>query len=635
MSGDLRYPASFGPYELLGRLGQGASGSAHLARPGIETVGVPTPVVIKRLHGTIEQRPEFVRRFRHEAEIAVLVDSPHVARVFDVGTASGRLYIAIEYVPGWTLGKLLGVLNQRNRPPPLEVAAEVARQFLRGLVHLHAAKDRSGRLLEVVHRDISPKNLMVGDDGRVRVIDLGLGKSRAQDWKTQAGRVMGSPGYMPPEQIAGAAVDQRADVYAAAVVCHELFTAERYIALAEPVTMLREALQKPYRAVRELRPDAPRALDEVLSAAVRPDPERRTPDAGLLLEEIEQVFGPSPARPNAVAEWVRETLPGEQSARRAEVRRLLASPRLSPETGPDVQDTEVWVTRAGVTHGGTRILRIEPATTSPVAPDPGGVAPTRVAPGPATPRVGLAVRPAHGWSALSSAERIRLGVALGVGAVLGSAGTGLIGGLAGAPDPATPSVVASPSRSAGEQGAAGPSVSADRARPAAAPGPRLEAGAVRAFSPVGMAASPAASSRREGKDAPPLRGPEERPADPSAQPVPSGVGAAEGAVMKAPSRSEGPRAGAEASFTRAPSRAGERRPDRKGDPSRLEAKARVLARRLEERANALRKSGGEEAARAAARLMGRVQLAERVPDPARRLAQLEALAVELKALERR
>ncbi len=397
---DLLYPCGFGPYELLGRLGRGAAGSAYLARPGSASVGVPTPVVIKRMHGELGSQPEFVRRFRHEAEIAVLVDSPHVARVFDVGAVAEEAYIALEYVPGWTLGRLLGVLNQRRRLSPEPVAFEVGRQFLTGLAALHRATDRNGEPLDVVHRDLSPKNLMVGDDGRVRIIDLGLGKSRAQDWQTRLGRVMGSPGYMPPEQISGQPVDQRADVYAAAVVLHELFTSERYISAGEPVSMLRRALEKPYAPVKLLRSDVPSELDRLLEQAMAPSPEARIRTVLELLHRFEHVFGARGGRAAAVAEWVRSTLPTEQSARRAEVRRLLAQPRLVAEEGPDVQATEVWVVREGVNHGATRVMA-EPARTR-LTPSPALSSP----PSP-RPKIGPAERPRLAFA-------MAAGVAVGV-----------------------------------------------------------------------------------------------------------------------------------------------------------------------------------------------------------------------------
>lgn len=351
------FPRIFGAYELLGRLGSGAAGEANLARPTLALAGVPSPVVIKRLHDHIESQGDFVQRFRHEAEIAVRVDSPYVAKTFDVGAVSGRPYIALEYVPGWTLGRMLGVLNQRRRPPSLEVCKELALQLVEGLVALHGATDARGRALEVVHRDISPKNVMVGDDGRIRIIDLGLGKSNAQDWRTRAGRVMGSPGYMPPEQIDGRDVGQPADVYATAILVHELYTAERYIKSGDPVTMLRAALQKRYEPLRGKRPDVPASLDAVLEAATRHEQHQRTPSARRLLDDLVGALGPRRGDERAVAHWVKATLPAEQRARREEVERLLAH-HPAPMEEEDAGATVVFVSREGVAHGAPAATRV-------------------------------------------------------------------------------------------------------------------------------------------------------------------------------------------------------------------------------------------------------------------------------------
>ena len=225
-------PRAFGPYLLLARLGKGGAGSAYLARHRDEVHGAPVdarPLVVKILHPRLTERPEFIKRFRHEADVAVRVSSPHVVRVLDAGRVGEQPYIAMDYIRGWTLSRLNSRMAETDVRMALSLALELTLQSLQGLVALHEATDRAGRPLETVHRDLAPKNIMVGDDGRVRLIDLGLGKSRAQDWKTGTGTVMGSPGYMAPEQVTGDPVDQRTDLYAVGVVLHELLTGQRYV----------------------------------------------------------------------------------------------------------------------------------------------------------------------------------------------------------------------------------------------------------------------------------------------------------------------------------------------------------------------------------------------------------------------
>lgn len=344
---DLRYPAPFGPYELLGPLGQGPGASAHLAclRAG---TGTSTPVVLKVLSAGPEPYDEFALRLRREAEIAVTVESPFVARVLEAGEVANQPYIVIEYVPGWTLGKMLGVSDARGRVVPVEVAAEIARQFLRGLSALHLAFEGGARSTAAVPRDVSPKNVIVGDDGRVRIVNMGLGRPQVPAWAPPSERIAGSPGYMAPEQISDQSVGKLTDVYAAGVVIHELFTSRRYIPVGSPDAMFRAALNKRYVSVREARSELPTLLDEALQAALEPDPGRRTSSVEDLMEGLLGVFGPGPDRPTAVSEWVRATLPAEQSARRAEVRRLLSTRRLQPREASEVRRKQGWVVRPGV-----------------------------------------------------------------------------------------------------------------------------------------------------------------------------------------------------------------------------------------------------------------------------------------------
>ncbi|MBK6685054.1 MAG: serine/threonine protein kinase [Deltaproteobacteria bacterium] len=349
-------PRAFGPYLLLARLGQGGAGTAYLARPLDDAAGIPTPVVVKSLHEKLQDNDEYVRRFRHEAELAVRVDSNLVARVFDVGAINGTLYIALEYVPGWTLGRVLAAAVNAKRPVPLPIVRALTTGTLRGLSALHTATDKKGRALDIVHRDISPKNVMVGDDGEVRLIDLGLGKSNAQDWKTAAGRVMGSPGYMAKEQLIGEAVDRRADLYAVGVMLHELLTGDRYLKPDSSLNMLRASLEKTFVAPSQVRPEVSPALDKVVERAMAKEADDRYPTAEAFIRALAGVVPEASAQ--AVAAFVDGLLGSDKRARLQEVERLLGL-ALSEDDEPEVQRTEIFVRREGVSDLGdpTRFVR--------------------------------------------------------------------------------------------------------------------------------------------------------------------------------------------------------------------------------------------------------------------------------------
>lgn len=338
-------PRVFGAYLLLQALGRGAMGDVWLARPLNPDRGIPSPVVVKRLHGELAMKKAFVARFRHEAAVAVCVDSPHVAKVYDVGAVGEALYIAMEYVPGWPLTKVLDAILRSGRHASIASVLDLIAGGLEGLHALHTATDAQGAKLEIVHRDISPKNLMVGEDGRMRLIDLGLGRSNAQDWKTRTGVVMGSVGYMPPEQARGERVDARADVYSMAVVCFEMLVLRNYVKPGSMEAMVATAMHPVFTEPSKLRPDVPPALDQILSRALAPDREHRYGSARELLEALRTIVASAHVE-GEMSELIEELFGATRRERREEIGRLLALPL--PVEPSDAEPTRVFVTRAGV-----------------------------------------------------------------------------------------------------------------------------------------------------------------------------------------------------------------------------------------------------------------------------------------------
>jgi eukaryotic-like serine/threonine-protein kinase len=337
----------FGAYVLLKPLGKGAMGDVHLARPYDPRRGVPTPVVIKRMLGDIAKEEVFIRRFLHEAAIAVSVDSAHVAKVYDVGSVGETLYIAMEYVPGWPLTRFIEAVGGSGRHAPLGSIAELALGALEGLEALHTAIDReSGRPLGIVHRDISPKNMMVGEDGALRLIDLGLGKSNAQDWKTRTGAVMGSVGYMPPEQVRAEGVDHRADLYSAAVVIWELLTMRQYIRRGKIHDMLVASLAPQFVPPSEIRPDIPKALDRVMEKALSLDRDARYQSARDFKAAFRAVLPPSGEVIRPMQSLIGDLFARQLPERKSEIAELLSLPLPDP---PEEQErTVVYAHAEGV-----------------------------------------------------------------------------------------------------------------------------------------------------------------------------------------------------------------------------------------------------------------------------------------------
>jgi serine/threonine-protein kinase len=286
-------PIVFGDYLLAEPLGSGGTAEVFLAKVITPGLPFPSPLVIKRLHAEHAEDQRFVLRFEHEAKIAILVDSPHVARVYDAGSAGGALYIAMELVEGWSLAEVIERAREEELRVPAPVAVELVAQALAGVAALHALKaDGTGEPLRFAHRDLSPKNLMLGRDGIVRVIDLGLGRSEAQAWRTRAGAVMGTVGYMSPEQVTGKPVDHRTDLYTLAVVLFELLAGRPLFARAEQAEMMRAALRLEAPSIAALRGDVPMELDAILRRGLAKRPEDRFASAAAFLAALDRTIDP-------------------------------------------------------------------------------------------------------------------------------------------------------------------------------------------------------------------------------------------------------------------------------------------------------------------------------------------------------
>lgn len=342
-------PRPYGPYVLLKRLATGGQGDVFLARPASAERSIPSPVVVKRLHVGAEDpelprgvRPPLVEeltlRFRHEAQLAVAIDSPHVARIFDAGRVGESFYIAFEYIAGWPLSRIVQDVAKAEHRPTLRSVVDIVSGALLGLEALHGARHpQTGEALGIVHRDIAPKNIMVGEDGVTRLIDLGLGKSTLQDWKTGTGVVMGSPGYMAPEQVIAGTVDARTDTYAMGIVLWEMLTLTRYIKRG-PVPLMLRAQMTPERAPPSThRPDVPPALDAVVLRALETDPDARFESAAAfraaLLAAVDA--GEDPPQVNTL---VGDLLWGELTRAKTEVTALLDLPTSGPASAtPEVE----------------------------------------------------------------------------------------------------------------------------------------------------------------------------------------------------------------------------------------------------------------------------------------------------------
>jgi len=289
-----------GNYEPLLQLASGGMATVYLARQA-GAAGFQRLVVIKRVHRRLLKDREFYGMFVDEARVASLIRHPNVVPVIDVVEADGELFLVLDYVESAPLsGLLAAAANDGDLLPPAVVARIVA-DVLAGLHAAHEATDMQGRKLEVVHRDVSPQNVIVGVDGTSRLIDFGIAKATRRLTVTSAGVLKGKFGYMAPEQTKQLPLDRRADVFAAGIVLYEGLTGHRLFDGDEGDIVLSTLLAE-IPDPSTLVPGLPSKLDAVVQSALARDREERFQTASAFLVALETALPPAP--PREAAEWV-------------------------------------------------------------------------------------------------------------------------------------------------------------------------------------------------------------------------------------------------------------------------------------------------------------------------------------------
>lgn len=291
-----------GRYAIFGELAAGGMASVHLGRL-LGPAGFSRTVAIKRLHPMFAKDPEFLAMLLDEARLASRIQHPNVVSTLDVVVAPGEVLVVMEYVQGESLARLARACGKEGIA--LEVVSAIMTGALDGLQAAHMAKSASGEALEIVHRDISPQNILVGTDGVARVADFGVAKAARRVSHTDSGQIKGKISYMAPEQLTRDDVDGRADVFAAGAVLWELVTRKRLFVGTDPARVMHRVLYEPIPAPSEINPDVPSGLDEVVMGALQRDREQRFASAEAMALALERVIPPAPRR--AVADWVERT----------------------------------------------------------------------------------------------------------------------------------------------------------------------------------------------------------------------------------------------------------------------------------------------------------------------------------------
>jgi serine/threonine-protein kinase len=273
---------TFGPYDILGRLAVGGMAEVLLARPH---GGAGRPIVVKKILAHFADDDDFRAMFEDEAKLGLLLDHPHIARCTDHGSVGGQAYLEMEWIDGVPLGRLirrardLGGVSDR-------VAVTIAAQVADALDHAHRLCDETGRALQLVHRDVSPHNVMISYDGDVKLLDFGIAKAEARQHETRAGVVKGKFAYMAPEQVRGEKIDARADVFALGVVLFEALIGKSLYRRETDAETMTDILDAPVPSLAAYRTNPSSELDAVLRKSLAKEPASRFSSAAALRDAL-------------------------------------------------------------------------------------------------------------------------------------------------------------------------------------------------------------------------------------------------------------------------------------------------------------------------------------------------------------
>jgi serine/threonine protein kinase len=293
-------------YRVIERLAAGGMAEVFIAESaGIE--GFKKRVAIKRVLPQLSEKKRFIAMFLDEARLSALLSHSNVAQVFDIGVGENAYFIVMEYVDGADLKAVIESRRGAGRPFPIEHACFIAAELCQGLAYAHELTSPEGTPLCIVHRDMSPPNVLITKHGEVKIVDFGLAKATTQLEKSEAGIIKGKYSYLSPEAIDGHEVDARADVFALGIILWEMLTGRRLFLGDTDLDTVRQVQQAVVPKLRSIRPDIPDELDRLVARALARDPERRyqsARDLGRDLVAFLFKFG-KPVSEHDVAELVR------------------------------------------------------------------------------------------------------------------------------------------------------------------------------------------------------------------------------------------------------------------------------------------------------------------------------------------
>ncbi len=361
-------PRDFGKYRLVRKVADGGMGTIYLAlSQGPD--GFAKPCALKTIRPQVFESPEFMRMLAQEARVAALLSHPNIVQVFDYGHVGGVYFLTMEWVDGASVGQLMTAAARKGTALGPQFAAQVGMSVAEALAHIHAGVFLEDRVVSLVHRDVSPGNILVSTAGSVKLTDFGIVKVLEAPTTTAVGVVKGKHGYMAPEQIRAEEVDHRADIFSLGVVLYEMLTGRRLFKRKELSATVAAVLAGRVPQPSAINPEVPAALDDIVLRCLKRRREARIQSAAELYEALHQFYLSQnwSVSTRELAEVVR-AMPGVRAPSSSSgVERARALPFSQPEITRDGEEVEAEPVRLEDDDDEEPQLSID--TMPPVTPD--------------------------------------------------------------------------------------------------------------------------------------------------------------------------------------------------------------------------------------------------------------------------
>jgi TonB family protein len=326
----------FGQYTLLEKIAAGGMAEVWKARMrGVE--GFQKTVAIKKILPHLTDNAEFIGMFIDEAKLAAQLSHPNIIHIYDLGKIGRDYYIAMEYVEGRDLRSIMNAARKKGLPLPLGLAVLIASRLASALEYAHRKRDFEGHELGLVHRDVSPQNVLITFEGDIKLCDFGIAKAVTKASQTQMGALKGKLQYMSPEQAWGKAVDSRSDIFSLGAILFEMLTGERLFPGDSEMSVLEAVREGRTRSAREVSPAVPPEVDEIVRKALATEPGARFASAGELQSRLESVlYGlkPTPG-PTDLAAYLHRLVQTDDAAASAPTAAAPTAPLPAPEPAGD------------------------------------------------------------------------------------------------------------------------------------------------------------------------------------------------------------------------------------------------------------------------------------------------------------